>query len=60
VSLRNVCNLLGAAALLFSTGIRAAPAEGVAVTFDDLPTLALTRSFSYANTTTVRLLAVLH
>ena len=33
-----------------------ARAEGVALTFDDLPTLALTDSFSYADTTTVRLL----
>ncbi|HTT82223.1 MAG TPA: polysaccharide deacetylase family protein [Rhizomicrobium sp.] len=35
---------------------RAAVAENVAVTFDDLPTLSLTHSFAYANLTTVRLL----
>jgi peptidoglycan/xylan/chitin deacetylase (PgdA/CDA1 family) len=37
-----------------------AAAEGVALTFDDLPTDALTRSFAYADTTTVRLLDGLH
>jgi peptidoglycan/xylan/chitin deacetylase (PgdA/CDA1 family) len=37
-----------------------AAAEDVALTFDDLPTLALTRSFAYADLTTVRLLDGLH
>src|SRR5437879_6143887 len=34
-----------------------AAAEGVAVTFDDLPTMALTGSLDYTATTTRRLLA---
>lgn len=34
----------------------AAKAESVALTFDDLPTLSMTHSFAYAETTTVRLL----
>jgi len=46
--------------ILFVMGVRAAVAEDVALTFDDLPTLALTRSFAYANLTTVRLLDGLH
>jgi peptidoglycan/xylan/chitin deacetylase (PgdA/CDA1 family) len=48
------------AALLLVTGARLAAAEDVALTFDDLPTLALTHSFAYADLTTVRLLDGLH
>jgi peptidoglycan-N-acetylglucosamine deacetylase len=44
------------AALALVAFARAAAAEDVALTFDDLPALALTRSFSYADLTTVRLL----
>jgi peptidoglycan-N-acetylglucosamine deacetylase len=44
------------AIFLFVTNARVAAAEDVALTFDDLPTLALTRSFAYADLTTVKLL----
>jgi peptidoglycan/xylan/chitin deacetylase (PgdA/CDA1 family) len=37
-----------------------AAAEGVALTFDDLPSMGLTRSYAYADTTTVKLLDGLH
>jgi peptidoglycan/xylan/chitin deacetylase (PgdA/CDA1 family) len=44
-----------ALAILFAA-LAGARAEDVALTFDDLPTLALTHSFAYADVTTVRLL----
>ncbi|MGH6878513.1 MAG: polysaccharide deacetylase family protein [Rhizomicrobium sp.] len=55
-SRRPLCSFVLIAALLFMAAGRAASAEDVALTFDDLPTLALTRSFAYADLTTVRLL----
>jgi peptidoglycan/xylan/chitin deacetylase (PgdA/CDA1 family) len=51
---RTLCSMSLFAALCF-TG--AARAEGVALTFDDLPTMALTGDPTYAETTTTRLLA---
>lgn len=54
IGMRVRCRIL-IGILLLMIAHRAA-AEGVALTFDDLPTDGLTESFAYADTTTVRLL----